>query len=42
MYKVYDKITGLYVGTIKINATEIRKVERDFIVKKHKEANENV
>ena len=34
MYKLYDKITGLYIGTIRIDATEIRKIERDFIVKR--------
>lgn len=34
MYKIYDKISGLYVGTVKIEADEIRKIERDFIVKK--------
>ena len=34
MYKLYDKISGLYVGTVKINANEIHKIEKDFIVKK--------
>lgn len=34
MYKLYDKTTGLYVGTVQIEADEIRKIERDFIVKK--------
>jgi len=34
MFNIYDKVTGLYVGTVKIETTEIRKVERDFIVKK--------
>ena len=34
MFNIYDKATGLYVGTIKIKTTEIRKIEKDFIVKK--------
>lgn len=32
-YKVYDKGTGLYVGTIEIRVDEVRDIERDFILR---------
>ena len=30
--KIYDKITGSYIGTIRIDRKDIRRYEKDFIV----------
>jgi len=30
MYRIYEKETGLYIGTIQVNEKEIRILEKDF------------
>ena len=32
-YRVYEKETGLYVGTIEVYPDEIRNLEKEFILK---------
>jgi len=32
-FKVYDKVTMVYVGNITIKTTDIRKYEKDFVLK---------
>lgn len=32
-YKLFDRITGFYIGTANIYISEVRNLERDFIVK---------
>ena len=32
-YKLFDKSTGFYIGTVTVNASEVRNLEHDYIVK---------
>ena len=32
-YKLFDKTTGFYIGTVTIHISEVRNFERDYIIK---------
>ena len=32
-YKLFDKATGSYIGTVTITISEMRNLEHDFIIK---------
>lgn len=32
-YKIYDRATGFYIGTIEVYPDEVRKLEKEFILR---------
>ena len=32
-YRIYEKMTGFYLGTVLLTTKELRNMERDFIIK---------